>query len=419
MPPKSKARKTQAKTSPSEKKQPLTIVSYILSNGGIETFRDKKDAKLFEKENELLIDDKRIFKSEDAFQAFKENHDTTTPTKTSNNDLSLEEMKVSPKEASKLKEALDRIETSRPSDSLTFYWRTSTRAQKVVILIRFLNAEGQDDWRMKAEALVSAIKNHAASFKIRNATVNNALMNMDIVTKRDPNGAPDQAATKEWKSPTTQKISYFKFKLAYTWFTLPKTPPNKKKWSQGLEETFIKETCRDIGQAIINKLHANTFVVCFKSAINNDKIWSAITDQNNPGKHYMTFVKHAKVRVEEIENFNRLVVKEDAAKLVTIIYESGRGLPMKYEVEDIESDEDDDDDDDDECVIEEGGGDKENSATVVNTAATHQEEYLTDDEGVVNTRSRKRVTSPRIETVEGEHDEEITTNQETAMVDKE
>jgi hypothetical protein len=88
-----------------------------------------------------------------------------------------------------------------------------------------------------------------------------------------------------------------------------------------------------------------------------------MTAISKPVGGYLDFVNYCQVKVEKCLNFNRHLVKEDAAKLITILWESNHSK-KKYDIEILDDSSDDDDDGEEEKEEEEEddkGEDKEDN----------------------------------------------------------
>jgi len=107
-----------------------------------------------------------------------------------------------------------------------------------------------------------------------------------------------------------------------THFILPDLEELPTKEAQTM---FTDKTCKTLWNTILYILKQNTFAKCYKHTIKNDGVWNTVTGKS--GKSYIDFVKHAKVVVTLCSNFNTHVVKNDAAKLCTILYDNIYDMP--------------------------------------------------------------------------------------------
>jgi len=352
------------------------IWAYCMQNGDLKVYRRKGSATTYFKQYSDLITESREFKTEDEFNVYKLNHEST---KEVEKGLAADKLKSPTKGAyemdaktkSKIELATRQIEDRRPADAIQLLYKTTSDAYCAIVIIRFMTPQNVEDWRFKCEHVANAIKSHAEFWKIKNKLINNALCNMAYATKRDLTGDPDTPATKEWTSPRTNKTSFFPYYVAYTTIALPEK--NKKDYTPGKEDAYLRETVNLLGKAIQAKMSQDTFAACFQTAIDNANIWAAITDPTNPLKNYRSFIKKAKIKVERIDNFNHFVIKDDAATMMEILYNSSRGKEPKYKI-------DDPDDDEEEEKEEEEEEEEENEPESNETKQSNELEEEAEDE---------------------------------------
>ena len=329
MPPKKRAPSTNPKKKQANKR---TIYAFGMHNGDVERFDDINEAKVFELEMKSIITEKRTFHSDAAFNAYVKSYKgsakSTTPLKSN---VPVVDSKLSPKDQQKLQKCLDKIADRRDTDAVEIGWKTTSRATVVGLIIRWLTAQREKDWRFKGEHVVPALVNYTEEFLAASAIVQFALTQLDYGPSRDMNGPPDQAEVKKWSSPKSKREMEFPVMTVYTHFKLP-NKKYPKNYTAEKEADYINEQCRTIGKEIIERMKTTTFAACFESSTNNENIWRAISDKTNPNKNYLTFLYNAKVRVQKITTFNRYLVRGSSDILQTLLYESSRGKPSKYAI---------------------------------------------------------------------------------------
>ena len=332
--------------------------AFTLTNGKVEYIESAAEAKEFVNENEPIIAKRDAFVLKKDYVAFKaqKNAIPSLPTAAKNKD-SPSLQKMTPKQKMELERVLQKIDLDRPSDRIEVHWKTTTKASACCFVVRFLTTQGQEVWCIKGDMFALAVSKYVSIFKQESIHVTQALKNMVAGKMRDPSGDPDAIFKKTWTSPTTNKQRSFEIYLAYGYFFIP---DDVSKEGIDAETSFIQDTCNNIGHCIKDIVKTDTFAQCFQRAAGNDKIWAAIS---KPVGGYLDFVNYCQVKVEKCLNFNRHLVKEDAAKLITILWESNHSK-KKYDIEILDDSSDDDDDGEEEKEEEEEddkGEDKEDN----------------------------------------------------------
>jgi hypothetical protein len=313
---------------------------FALSNGQIEYVTTKAEATSFADDYSDLIQEKLTFETKAELEAFKKTAANETPRRAERievDDKSDDEVIVlDPKKAKKMENIGAAIDDDRPSDRIEFHYKTAARSGAVVFVMRFLTTRGRDDWRLKADHVAISLSNMMKEFPHDNPVLTFAFKNFKYGQMRDLEGSQNKALTNEWKSPDTGRVSYFPNHVAYSFFTVPDDLKSKEE-----ETVFIEGTLRALGKALIRLMQDQVFRYCFKRAVNNDRIWAAITDSKNVAKHYLTFVKAAKIKVIPCSNFNLHLIKADANLLSEILYNHNK---PKAKYPSLKSDSSSDDD---------------------------------------------------------------------------
>ena len=339
-----KSSAVKAKAPAAKKAATKAWTAFLLTNKQMSIVKGVKKAKLYEEENGEMIDDKMDFvlKSEAADwckmreMQFKELEPEVSDGKSEPSNPTL-----NPDDQTKLDMVLKDIDAKRPSDRIEIYFKTTTKSQAVSIIIRFYNIQGRDVWNIKPDGASLALSNFGKVFKQEDKTVEQAILNLTYGRMRDLAGDPNKVATKTWTSPTNQSERTFDTCVMMTHFILPDL---EELPTLEAENMFIEKTCTALGNAILYILKQDTFAKCYQHAIKNERVWSAVTGQSGKGegKSYTDFAKTAKVVLTLCKNFNTHVVKSDAAKLCTILYDNNYN-DAKYPEPELSDSEDDDD----------------------------------------------------------------------------
>ena len=344
--PKAVKKLTAVKPKPPAAKKAATKAwtAFLLTNKKISIIKGVKKAKAYEEENSEMIDEKMDFalKSEATdWSKMREMQIKRLEPEVSEDPVEPTGPALNLDEQTKLDKVLRDIDAKRPSDKIEIFFRTSTTSKAVSIIVRFFNLQGRGVWNIKPDAVSLALSNFGKVFKQEDKTVEQALLNLTYGRMRDLTGDPNKVATKTWTSPTNQSERSFDTYVVMTHFILPDLDQLPTKDSESM---FIDKTCKALGITILYILKQDTFAKCYQHAIKNDRVWSAVTGQSGKGegKSYIDFAKNAKVVVTLCPNFNTHVVKADAAKLCTILYDNNYDTP-KYPEPDLSDSEDDDD----------------------------------------------------------------------------
>jgi len=323
--------------------------AFLLTNKKISIVKGVRKAKKYEEENAEMIEEKMDF----ALKSDATDWSNMRQMQIKQLEPEVSEDPVEPTgpalnldDQTKLDKVLRDIDAKRPSDKIEIFFRTSTTSKAVSIIVRFYNIQGRDVWNIKPDAVALALSNFGKVFKQEDKTVEQAILNLTYGRMRDLSGDPNKVATKTWTSPTNQSERSFDTFVVMTHFILPDLEELPTKDSESM---FVEKTCRALGTTILYVLKQDTFAKCYQHAIKNDRVWSAVTGQSGKGegKSYVDFAKTAKVVVTLCPNFNTHVVKGDAAKLCTILYDNNYDKP-KYPEPDLSDSEEDDDDEEQE-----------------------------------------------------------------------
>jgi len=318
--------------------------AFTLTNGNVEYIENAAEAREFVNENEPIIAKRDAFLLKKEFCAFKKLKVASPPQKKeTDKSESTTLQKMSPEQKLELERVLQKIDMDRPSDRIEINWKTTTKASKCCFVVRFLTMQGQEVWCIKGDMFALAVSKYVSIFKQESIFVTQALKSMQAGRMRDPSGDPDAVFKKHWTSPTTQKERTFEIHLAYGYFDIPDNVSD-----QGIDQetAFVEDTCNSLGCSIKDLMKTDAFSKCFERAAGNDKVWAAIS---KPVAGYIDFVKYCQIKVNKCTNFNKHLVKDDAAKLITILWESNHNK-KKYEIELVNdsSDEEDEEEDDEE-----------------------------------------------------------------------
>ena len=363
-PRKKKSIRSNAKTKPaSMKKPPKTTRTrkpkyfiFTMQGGGDEFFDNAGAAIRFRSDNEDIIAKTYEFTARQAYiqqkalcakrivtPTKKKEHTTATTAKT-------EKPTLSPEEKAAVDRIAKRIDAKRPCNRIAIYYRTTGRSMKCVILVRFLNTYGQDQWFVKPDLLTIAITSYVAEFKQENGIMQEALENFDYSARRDPNGDKDEAAVTEWKSSDGKKVIHYDLHVAHTSFTIPYEDIS----SSDEEKIYIEDIMKTFGETLRQVLLNYVFMNTFKAAVGPDiGIWRSIVGNPTDGKkkndsqpmNFERYIRDCKIKVEHCPNVNTHVVYREAQNLGNFLYEN-RLDREKYEPPPQTSSDDDDDDDD-------------------------------------------------------------------------
>jgi len=347
---------TTDKADTPKKKPPIKYWAFRMITGEIEYIENKKkEAEAFEEENKAIIDSKHTFEYKKHFKAFKQTASLMTPNSQPMSTPNKQPMTDNVK--AMLQQALVGIENDIPSDRIHLWYRTNPRATILAIIIRFMQATGKDDWKVKADNFAVAIRNHVVVFGDANMYVEEAFKNMKWGKMRDLSGPEDKVMMTHWTSPTSKATRDFPNNVAWTYITIPVD----EIATTAAETSWIMQTAENIGATIKQVLLTNTFEACFEKATNNPNIWRAITDEKNPAKNYQKFIEGCRIKVEECNNLNEHLTLHDGVKQITTLLFNSRLKERKYPEEDKEEEDEEEEDDDEDESSSDGG--QNNKAT--------------------------------------------------------
>lgn len=96
------------------------------------------------------------------------------------------------------------IEEERSGECLEVHFKTSSRATIAVFCLRFKDANKKDEWKVKTNSFMIALRSSLQGFPCSNQVVHNALQTIDYGPMRDPSKSPHDAVKDDWTSPRGQ-----------------------------------------------------------------------------------------------------------------------------------------------------------------------------------------------------------------------
>ena len=199
---------------------------FVMEMGGHECFENAAEAHRFEADNEDIIAKKFEFTTK---QSFKQQKSVcaklmTTPKKAAKKSATptkSETPTLSPEERGALDRIAKRLDLQKPCNRIHVYWRTTGRSIKCVLIVRFLNAQGQDQWFIKPKEFAIAIAAYVGEFKVETPLMQEALENFTYGRRRDPTGDKDKVEATDWTSADGKYSRTYDLFTAYTTFTIP------------------------------------------------------------------------------------------------------------------------------------------------------------------------------------------------------
>ena len=133
--------------------------------------------------------------------------------------------------------------------------------------IRYLNATGKDDWRIKGDSFGIAIRHYVEVFGTgESPVIDESLRSLAYGRMRDPDGGPSDVLYTEWSSPDDKsKIYKFDKYVMYGKFSIP---TGTEVTNKAEEDSYNEHTCMEIGQTILKIMTDPNFRECYKHSIN-------------------------------------------------------------------------------------------------------------------------------------------------------
>lgn len=340
MPPKTRkspAKRTGAKTCATKKqkvvqsKKNLYYV-YTLSNGRHEYIDNFQEAMEFENDYEPVIENKTVLKNKPSFEAHKASttkkekaQQTSTPTKTNKPHKKDADHQLSHEEKTKIDKINSMIQQNVPSNRIEIEWRTNSRAQECIVIIRFLNMYGQDQYSLKPNQWTVAIISYISLFKQESPVIQQAIENLSYGRKRDIKGDPHKVAAVAWNSPDKKIRRTYEQHVAHTHFQIPHATMQTQ-----LEETiYLHDMCEEFGKTLQRIMQCPTFSPCLQTSVGSENLWKAMIGEGEKkgGLNVFEYIADCKIKVSPCSNLNSHLVLEDAQDLTTLLFNSR--LPTK------------------------------------------------------------------------------------------
>ena len=288
----------------------------------IESFAEAMD---FMEDNQGIIAKKFEFTTKAAYENHKANaakaSALTTPMKVeAPHDKNV--TKPSPIEQEKINKIREMMENSRPCNRIELFWKTTKRSKLAVIIIRFLNMNGQDQWFVKPDQIDNALKHYVSEFPNDNNTVQEALAAISHARMRDPEGDAKSVMTVKWKAKNTSTgdesiEKHFDQYVAYTLFEIPVDTIT----TQEEEASFIEDITRAFGATLKEIMASHTFIPCLQTATSSDSMWHAMTNPRK-GLGFQQYIEECKIKVQPCQNLNTHIVLQDSNFILNKLYEA-------------------------------------------------------------------------------------------------
>lgn len=303
--------------------------AFVLEVGKTAYYTNIREAKEFKKSYGDIIAKMIRFPTKKEYEDHRKMSElTSTPTTVKSNVRAGDEPKsadLTEAEQRVLQSIKRSIDTSRPSDKLEFHFKVTAMSSVAVIIVRFKNVDGKDDWRMKPKSLQEALTNYHGHLPCKDSIIQEFIASFFLCEQRDPDGGPSKVLTNSWKSPTSGKSMSFSNLLLCGQLTVPHaTLANANQ-----EDQFIRNKLESAGQHLKNVMATRLFESCYEHSINQPKVWAAIGDPDKPVNYYRNYVTAAKVAITRTCNLNRHVVKDETRTLMAILFDN-RVPALKY-----------------------------------------------------------------------------------------
>ena len=417
-----KARKTSLVASPrarAKKHVPVKkravcpkYFAYRMKDGTDEFIAGLQKSDDFSEEYGTMVARKFEFTTKTAFEQHKKTIKIVTPTKGDSIDedthgkvrSSGADEPMTSEEQTLVAAAVQMITDSAPCDRIEINHKTNGTATTCILVLRFLNSWGNDQWFMKPEHLCVTLRGYVAKFKQENKLVTEALQNLDYGKRRDTKKGPEAAEVQAWESRDGARTNSYPLHVAHTYFTIP----YEDLASEAEEREIIENVATSLGETMRDIFQSPTFLPCFKAAVKHDGMWAAMMgtsydpgspdDQRKKKKAltFMQYVKHCKIRVKACQNLNTHLVLRDTQGLVSHLFNSRvkGGKYITHAADDEDSDAESDDPGSDVVGSDgEATADQDDAPRTPTQAGAHtddeDERHDTDDEEVELQRARR------------------------------
>jgi hypothetical protein len=213
------------------------------------------------------------------------------------------------------------MEGSRPCNRIELFWKTTKRSKLAVVVIRFLNTYGQDQWFVKPDQIDIALKHYVTEFPNKNETVQEALTEITHAKMRDPEGDAKSVMLIKWRSKAANNADriekHYDQHVAYTLFTIPV----ESITSQEEEASFIQDIAQALGMALKKIMASHTFLPCLQSVTNSQPMWNAMTDPRK-GLSFQQYIEDCKIKVKPCQNLNTHIVLQDCNYILNKLYQA-------------------------------------------------------------------------------------------------
>ena len=316
--------------------------TFTLDTGSHVHCGSKQEADEYERDFEAIITNKRSFKKKKDFLKYqslvkkqdKENGlQAATPQK-----RKAEEEALTPEQVASIEKVKKRIDETKPKNAIFIKWKTTARSNCLLLVIRWRNANGKEEWTVKPQLIVDTLIEYLKDFEVGQPIINAALKLLKVAKRRDTFKGPNDTAgrttkaRKEGGKPTfwPDEVMWTRMEIPYQEFT-----------STADEKIWIEHHCEQMGKTLKTVLTDITFIKCFENAGHPNLIKTIMKPSNGLG--FTDYVRDCIVKIQQVQNLNQDVILDDVRTLLNYLHDSDIGKP-KY-TSDLPNDDDTDESD--------------------------------------------------------------------------
>lgn len=297
-----------------------------MHDGSMRAFTDPTEACEFVSEYDTVISSMESFPNRAQMDAFLKSGPKTasTPVK-AGQVVTLDDM--SPDDKSKFNRIRTLMEDAKPKNTTEFDWKTTKRADKFLVTMRPLSADGKMQWTCKPP-LQRVLIGYFSECPTDNTYVNEFFAGLKLAPLRDPNQGPDVILVSKAKNSDRE----FKCFVMYSIVSIP-----VEQFTTALqEEQWIKGTLHSVFNAIRVAQRTALFMQIVESAY-SPAMYKAMMSETAYGGNFTEYIQHCRIKCIRLENLNKYITKDDANDIKLTLMQAER-QHKKYPGNDLYSD---------------------------------------------------------------------------------
>ena len=315
----------------SQEKEPDAYgFAFTLGGGVVEYHLNNAEGTAFKQCWNDAIESTETFYSKKEMDSYKTTVALSTPSKAkqvSDDDKSPSDGSDALNDAEKelLNSIKQGIDQDRPTCKIELHYRSTAMSTVAAVILRFKGLDATDDWRIKCEAVKTALKQYHDKIPAADDTIQYFINSFELSEQRDPQKSDTSTLYHNWKSPSSGKSKKFPYKLICSIMPIPYANLS----SALAEDAYLRNKLHQTGLHIKRVMGSAIFKHCYEYALNQPSIWKAISDPDKPKNYYRDFVSGCAVSVVKCSKMTTHIVKHDAQLLFNTLFHN-RLSRVKY-----------------------------------------------------------------------------------------